>query len=519
MSEGKNITNPSDLLKLAQAMSNFVKEIARTEKPFIDLRRKLINDIKDEKDTAKVDAVWLKHAKELSVTAAARCRSKGKVIPAIGYNTKGRSWPIDLSNPKDRGFNTYIRSSDEGDGTFEVPTIKTAIEFAKVIRGILDICLEMDNISHSHYVPYWDCLAVEYDDLEYGDEIFSYLCSSQGDYEVSDLAGGLSYNLGHIACGLYIVMFDKHMPVPANEGLVSDAVDFLFRKKKKQESYSKEDAENTAKQRKALELKIREFYENPEAFKLTGKSFTTGNHLHLSIDGKSPVVHSLPHAINKTFKSALEFSKKFKKDMAAHARIAKPLIDKFEKDMMAVMDRDGSVPQEALDKAMLPIIAARANLERTYFNSFGKDQHLVNDWVGGNPYLMTEYKRADGTTGWVDNGYNVDNPCVAVDKADKLETLTALLKEVLPFTDDGGLWLTLDGPFDFDAGDIKTVNYEFDRPIRHLSDMMSNEQLVAIFTLYSFEENTQSLYFKLCSHIDKVHDSVLSYVGGSIEKI
>ena len=34
-----------------------------------------------------------------------------------------------------------------------------------------------------------------------------------------------------------------------------------------------------------------------------------------------------------------------------------------------------------------------------------------------------------------------------------------------------------------------------------------------------FEENTQSLYFKLCSHIDKVHDSVLSYVGGSIEKI
>ncbi len=210
MSEGKNVTNPTEILKLAQAMANFVKEIARSEKPFIDLRCKLINEIKDEKDAAKVDAVWLKHAKVLSVTAADRCRSKKKVIPAIGFNTKGRSWPIDLSNPKDRGFNTHIRSSDEGDGAFEVPTVKTAAEFAKTIRGIIDICMELDVIGRTHYVPYWDCLAAEYDDLEYGDEIFSYLCSSQGDYEVSDLADGLGYDLGHIACGLYIVMFDKH---------------------------------------------------------------------------------------------------------------------------------------------------------------------------------------------------------------------------------------------------------------------------------------------------------------------
>lgn len=513
----KALTTPQDIIKVARAMFDVVKGIAQVEKPFFEHRKHLVSQIKNVTDAAKVDAFWLEHAKELSGTPVERFLKKNKKhFPSFGCADDGKyAWPVNYSNPKETSFTLY--GHIKTDGKFEAPTPQNAKIFANTIRELLDIAVKLYEISSTSYVPYWDILSAEYDDLKYGDEIYDYLCSSQSNWEISDLAISASNTVGIIICGLYIAMFDKHMPVPAksaNEGFLD-----IFKKKEKKEKPERQTYEDYKKEREKLEQKLHDFYKNHQSFKLTGKSFTPGSHLHLSIGGKSPVIHALPGEVGKTFKSAYELSKKFKRDMLSHARIAKPLIDRFEKDMLAVMERDGSVPQEALDKAMLPIIAAKASLEKTYFNSFSKDQHLANDWVGGNPFKMVEYKRDDGTVGWIDESYNVSNPCVSVDKADRVETLIALFKEILPYTENNGLWLNLDGPFDFDAKDIKRIDYEFDRPVRHLSEYMSQDQISAIFTLYSFENNTQAIFYTLCQHIEKVQESVLSYINGSIEKI
>ena len=519
---GKELTKPEELVKIAREMMSVLKEIAAREKPFIEFRRKLTAQVDKMTDPKQVDKVWEENAKQLSISAVDRQRQKYKKgFPAFGHSTMsgGSSWPVSYKNAKADWFGGDAQVKT--DGKIEAPTATNAKHFADAIRALMEVCTDTEKVWKETYIPYWDSIGVEYDDLKHGDDIFSYLYSSQGDQEVADLATDIKYDIGHIIAGLYIAMFDKHMPVPANEGLIGDAVNFIFPKKKKkaEEKPAQQSYDDFYKQREKLEQKLKEFLDNPSGFRLTGKAYSAGAYMHLSINGRSPVITHLPAELAKTFKAAETLANKFKKDMKQHAGIAIPLMGQFEKDMLAVMEKDGSVPQEALDKAMLPIITAKSKLDSTYFNSFGKDQHIADHWVGGNPFKMISHKRNDGSIGWTDESYDIKQPHVAVDKVDKIETLSAMLNAILPYMEDSGLWVKSNGPFDTDSDDVKRPDYEFDRPVRHLSDYMSNEQTSAIYALYSFEENTQSLHYRLCDAIEKVLESVVVYISGSIEKI
>lgn len=513
----KQITTPAELVKVANGMLSVIKEIAQREKPFIDYRRKLYKEIEKIKDAATVDAIWLKNEKQLKQTGAERAYQKyKKPIPALGGPVNG--WPFRSDGKNSHGFSELFYKTE---GTFELPSAANAKNYANAIRALADIAEELDAIGMETRIPYWDGLAVEYDDLKYGDEIYSKITTGQSG-DIEHLAFGASYTISRVIIGLYIAMFDKYAKVsPANEGLIGDAVNFIFPKKKKkaEEKPAQQSYDDFYKQREKLEQKLKEFLDNPSGFRLTGKAYSAGAYMHLSINGRSPVITHLPAELAKTFKAAETLANKFKKDMKQHAGIAIPLMGQFEKDMLAVMEKDGSVPQEALDKAMLPIIAAKSKLDSTYFNSFGKDQHIADHWVGGNPFKMISHKRNDGSIGWTDESYDIKQPHVAVDKVDKIETLSAMLNAILPYMEDSGLWVKSNGPFDTDSDDVKRPDYEFDRPVRHLSDYMSNEQTSAIYALYSFEENTQSLHYRLCDAIEKVLESVVVYISGSIEKI
>lgn len=207
---GKAIKKPEELVKAAESMLVVVKEIAQSEKTFIEARRNLIKKIQTEKDGTKLDQVWLYNQKQLSVTAVDRCRQRGKSYPALGFDPKKETWPVDLKDTSKSSFNTSPDKSS--DGYFEAPSVQNAHNFSRAIRTLLEITAQLIKISRETYVPYWDILEVSYDDMKYGDEIFSYICSAQNNWEVSDLADGVRWMIGHIIAGLYITMFDKYKP-------------------------------------------------------------------------------------------------------------------------------------------------------------------------------------------------------------------------------------------------------------------------------------------------------------------
>lgn len=206
-SEGKLLKTPEELVKIAKSMLEVVKEVARREQPFIEFRSKLIKQIQKERNPAIVDRVWLENEKKLSITAVDRQRQYDKKShPAFGSDRQKHPWPVDFKPTTRECFNhAWIKTS----GEFVVPTPQNAKNFADAIRSIFDILLELTKIGGDTYVSYWDILEVEYDALSDGDAVFSYLCSGQDGWEVSDLAFDTKWTLCHIVCGLYIAMFDK----------------------------------------------------------------------------------------------------------------------------------------------------------------------------------------------------------------------------------------------------------------------------------------------------------------------
>lgn len=207
---GHELTKPEEIVKIAREMLNVLNDIANREKPFIEFRRKLTDKVDKMKDPKQVDKIWEENKKQLSTTAVDRQRQKYKKgFPAFGHSTivGGSSWPVTYKDPKVNWFDgdPQIKTS----GKIEAPTADNAKQFADAIRELMKICTESEKIWEETYISYWDSIGVAYDDLEYGNEIFTYLYSSQGDREVADLAYLVKYDIGHIIAGLYIAMFDK----------------------------------------------------------------------------------------------------------------------------------------------------------------------------------------------------------------------------------------------------------------------------------------------------------------------
>jgi hypothetical protein len=360
------------------------------------------------------------------------------------------------------------------------------------------------DLSSAHYVPYWDILDAEYDDMQYGDEVFSRICSSQGEEEVSDLAIAAYYDIGSIICGLYIAMFDKHMIAkqPANEGLF----DWIKNGRKLR---SNPDGDYKFDTGRAFG-NLKAFVASPDSFTLTGRDFTENDGLVLSLNGGQPRPDQLAYEFDKTVKSAGKLEKRFARDARNQARICGPLITRFEKTMIDNMDREGNVDQAILDQALEPIIAAKPQIQATYFHTFGKEQKMCNSWLGGNPFNLIPMK-SDDSLYYSDYVKETRVAVKAPDQKALLELATTLLQysdDTLPFFKEGM----------FDEKEDDWIFYEFDRPVRHLADMMDENQLSAIHTLYSYDSNTEALHVALCSFMHKVYASCLKYIDMSISR-
>lgn len=204
----KQITSPEEVVKVALSMLSVVKEIAHAEKPFTELRRKIISQIENVTDPTVVDQVWLDNEKQLKTTAAERHYQRNKkALPALGGSNKpGEEWPVGSVRKGEFGFTEFNRYVTSGE--FEAPSISNAKDFAIAVRKLVEICCELDTIYKESYIEYWECLAVEYDALKYGDEVYTQIASGQSG-EVYHLASTVAYDIGRIIVGFYIAMFDK----------------------------------------------------------------------------------------------------------------------------------------------------------------------------------------------------------------------------------------------------------------------------------------------------------------------
>lgn len=242
---GKAITDPAEIVRIAKLQLEVIKDIARHEKPFIAFRQKLTEQLDKITDPAKADKIWEENEYRLRETPVDRFRKRHKKhFTALGQADDGKNaWPVNYKDPKESQFNSFC--SITTDGKLEAPTPQNAAKYAQAIRDLLQIILEVDKITDECYVSYWDGIPVEYDELEYGDEIFSYIYSSQDNWEVYDLSSGLSYELDHMLAAIYIIMFDKHKGIgePATEGIASGILDFF---KGKEKSESNADADSSA---------------------------------------------------------------------------------------------------------------------------------------------------------------------------------------------------------------------------------------------------------------------------------
>lgn len=504
--DGKPITAPSEIMKVAQSMFVVVKDTFHRELPFIQKRKKLVEQIAQKKDPAYADQVWLDNQEWLKPTAADRFKQKYKGhLPALSNSPKeDGEWPISDKQKWNHVFsNAY--PDHKTDGMFEAPSVKNAKAFADTIRGLVKMLIELNKMAAESRLPHWEFLEVEWDDLKYGPEIFDRIASADGWYEVSDLINGLADICYTLSLGLYIAMFDKHMisRQPANEGLF----DWIKNGRKLRSNPDGDYKFDTARAFNNLKA----FVASPDNFSLTGRNFTENDGLVLSLNGEPPRPDQLAHEFDKTVKSASKLEKRFARDARNQARICGPLITRFEKTMIDAMDREGNVDQAILDKAIEPIIAAKPQIQSTYFHTFGKEQGMCNSWLGGNPYKLVPVSKED--TSHFYNDY-VKEVCVAV-KAPDQQSLLELAKVLLQYSDEK-LPFFKEGMFDENEDDW--ISYEFDRPVRHLADMMSDEQLSAINTLYSFESNTESLHLTVCSFMHKVYASCLKYIDMSITR-
>lgn len=504
--DGKQLTTPEDVLRVAKGMFKVLNDIYQREKPFIELRCKLIKQIQNETDENKVHAVWKKHEQQLIVTAADRYRQKEKKpTPAFGTSPENKwmtTWPVDYINPKRQEFASYL--SGRGDGQFVAPTPQNAKSFLTTIREMMDMAIQADWIGQQAYVPYWDILDVSYDDLKDADDIFDYLCSSQGGHEVTDLAYGIENIFGIIISGLYIAMLDKHMVTkPATEGWV-DRVKKVFGGRRAAESV-KFDASR-------VHSKMEDFIANPDSYVLTGKKFSAGDKLYLSIDGRPPTLSHMPRVLERTLHDAAALGVKFYKDAEAQARLCRPLMERFEKTMIDNMDRQGNVDPEILNEAMLQLTAAVPKAKLTYFYQFAeKDYQDCVSWLGGKPFNFES--RTYGNMTYFENTER--DSATAIPAATDIKAVQKLVEVCLAHMEElAPSWK--DDRFAYN--DEHSISYEFDRPVRHLWDEMNEEQQSVISVIYSHEANTDALAALLEYEMNRLLNSLLHYINETIVK-
>ncbi|BAW18979.1 hypothetical protein [Ralstonia phage RP12] len=509
---GKALAKPRDIVYVARGMFEVVKAIVQRERPHTELRRKLVDQACKIKDNAALDKLWDANAKQLTQSPVARAQQQyKKPLPALGFDNQ-YPWPFNFKNLDHEEFTQFPRV--ETSGEVEAPAEHNAKDYAEAIRELMKICAEAMKLSEDNYIPYWDCLdsAIEYDELKNGDEIFSKLCSSQGCYEVADLAHSLEYTLGPIICGLYIAMFDKKLVArqPATEGFFD-----IFKSKKPQQS--NEESMYKFDMQRAL-AHCNSFLKSPESFQLTGKSFGTDAGLILSINGHSPNPNEIARALSKTWKEATAVNDRMIKSAVQFARIVKPLIERFEKTVVAAMDRQGDLPQEVLDEAMKPLVAnAQRARAANAWNTFHEESSKYDGWIGGNPGQMKQLTY--GRTGIVYYDIDYSNPVpVAMPKAQSVEQLREILNAAFEFITMESGYPSLKGSLDDQTLDEDSF-FEFDRPVRHLWDMMNDEQHMAINAIYAHESTSGSLYDTICQREWRVFVSIMKYVDQSIASL
>jgi hypothetical protein len=511
--DGKMITNPREMVKVARGMLNFVKTVAQREKPHTELRIKLCDEAEHIFDNDELDELWEKNASQLKQSPVDRVHQWQKSpVPALGYGGK-YPWPIDFNNPKLKEFSHYARTHTTGE--LEAPIKASAKEFAESIRELLTIAQEAEKIWKDNHIPYWDGLQEEisYDDLEYGDEIFNQMFSSQRQCEVSDLASCITDVVGPIICGLYIAMFNKKLVErqPATEGFLD-----YFRSKVKTgptaQPIERFDIQSAWK-------RCSKFLADPGQFQLTSKSFTPDDKLKLSINGQGPRPEEIAPALAKMFKEASAVNERMAKNAKAYARLAGPLVQKFERTVVGAMDREGNLPQEVLDEAMKPLVA---NAERVrdsngFVAFMEKEASKYDGWIGGNP---VHPKQVDFRGhAHLDIDYDLKPIPVAVGKARDVKQLQDILTVLFEYIDVDVSFPMLKGALnDEELGEVDAW-FEWDRPVRHLWDMMSEEQRNAIGMIYAHEDTSATIFSRIEDRAHDVMYSVFKYVDQSIASL
>lgn len=516
---GETLSSPPDILDIAKKMFDVVKAVSQAEQPYIQLRKRLIDKAVKIKSNEELDQLWLDNQEQLKYTAVDRAKQRYKnSMPALGYD-KTNPFPVSKED-------YWTWAGTRTAGTFTTPTKATAAKYAEALDGLMDIFRECEDIFQRDYIPYWDILddAIEYDDLKYGEEIFSHLFSSQDEHNSFDLARNVADEIGVFVCSLYIAYFDKRLYTapaakPANESFsFRDILTHVFgsRTKKHDQSENKTAVAAPRFNSEAAFKKIAEFVQDPESFSLTGKDFTVADQLSLAINGHAPTAQQLGPALDSTFKEALKLANDLLKSSLDMKKVCQPLQEKFEKEMVAVMDDDGNVPKEALDAAMKPIVAAAQKVKSiNMWGKIGESNSKYNNFVGGNPVELS-VKKFNGMEYYSYDGEQP--PKVAMKKPSDKAQLVAIAKVLLQYA-EYNYGMDMKGSLGSDAWDDAWLDYEFDRPVRHLFDEMDDAQQYAILQIYPFESSSVSLLSSLSGRMERVASSALKYVAESITSL
>lgn len=197
---GKNIPNFAELLtSLIQAKTEAMKVITKF-KADTQLRQKLSNEILklSEDDYKKADKIAEANKSKLIANLPLEyMKSGGKRISCIGME-RGSTFPI--TNDDFPSFTPYYDDAPEG-CELAGPNIQNKDHYLKAIENIVVILKETYSVVSDNYVDHWEECPIDYDDLEYGDEIFGEIFNSQQNNSTEPLQ-----TIGHIARRLLVDM-------------------------------------------------------------------------------------------------------------------------------------------------------------------------------------------------------------------------------------------------------------------------------------------------------------------------
>jgi hypothetical protein len=227
-----------EILKVGRGQLRVVKDIYKSEEPFIELRNKLAQDILESESADYAEEVWLRYRSGLSTTSAQRYYVRHKHrVPALAERVeKGHEWPIPSTHKGERGF--YYNLDFRTTGIFPGVTVSNARTYAQGVRDLLALALEFRDIgyqsqlidSSEFYAMFEDPEEDDDEDtreekerrkrqlgwMSFEDEVTNRIFySDEYIVEVSDLAFDVAALIGRIAVGVYLAMFDS---VPSRKG-------------------------------------------------------------------------------------------------------------------------------------------------------------------------------------------------------------------------------------------------------------------------------------------------------------